>query len=657
MHQIDEKREGYSSFSKKHWGFLLLFFIGSLFLVELNASDFKVSVITSNTAPAYDGMALPIKTAPKWTSLDSSQWNLEYSQIPSEKMQPLPTYNPSDLTIPTESLGWSTAHDLAIRNEKITFSVPYMGNYKLDGKEYAGSHLAVDIKVPRDTPVYSIGNGVVVKVSEQSSGFGHHIVIKHDNFPSFSNSSDKETYYSSYSHLNKVLIAEGAVILKGQQIGKSGSTGTSTTPHLHFQIDNSKAPWHPYWPFTFQEATDAGLTFTGAVNAGLGKEKAMNTTINPMLYVQQYLSTVEVVNATDNLPQTTNEDDANAGNDSNNDTTVENNDDSKSDLPPVVEVSETKSVNDENPPEENSSIQEIPAVKFEVSSADVFTVDNPIKVIVTAIDEDGDTVKGYYPNHDLYVKVLAGGADVPKKVKSTDFLNGVVELSITPTSDIGLKIKVTDNEISGESHVMHGLMFTDIDDDAEYLKAVKFLKKNNVISGYPDGTFKPDKVVSRVESLKFILKGMNSNLISGNKLPFPDTKGRQWYSDYVATAYNKHIVEGYPDNTFKPENTVNRAEFLKMLLTAMEIKVPEVVTRDVYKDVKRDDWYAPYVKYAKEKNLLVLKKGGLFKPEEGMTRAEVSELIYRVILLKVSGMHKYSSGINVSTGDVQKFYS
>jgi hypothetical protein len=163
-------------------------------------------------------------------------------------------------------------------------------------------------------------------------------------------------------------------------------------------------------------------------------------------------------------------------------------------------------------------------------------------------------------------------------------------------------------------------------------------------------------VVSRVEALKFILNGINSNLITARELPFPDTGAKEWYSDYVATGYNRQIVEGYPDSTFKPANTVNRAEFLKMLLTAMEVPIDKNVTADVYKDVSANSWYAPYVLFAKDKNLIVIKEGK-FGPEEGMTRQETAELIYRTILLKVSGAPKYSSGIKVSETDTVNYFS
>ena len=425
---MNEKRESeYSAFHSWHWLLLLVVLGSSILLIHHNASDFKASVISTQTAPAYDGTVLPVQVAPKWTSLSSGEWDLGFDQIPADKKQPIPAYDANQLKTPTEQLGWSDANDLAIRNAKITYSVPYMGNYKLDGHEMAGSHLAVDIKVPMNTPVYAIGNGVAVKVSEQSTGFGNHIVVRHDNFPSLNNSSVKETLYSSYSHLNQVLVAEGDVVLKGALIGKSGETGTATTPHVHFQIDNSSAPWHPYWPFTFQEANDAGLSFTEAINTGFGQAKALQTTVNPVLYAQTYSSgSVSSTPTPTPVPPVVS-------------TPPVASPDTSSDLPPVVE--DVPVTTDPVVEMVEPVVVEDPAVKFEVEHADIFTKGVSETVTVRAIDENGNVVKGYAPPHDLYVQVLLGGADVPSSVSARGFSDGVAKFTITPTADTGLQFR------------------------------------------------------------------------------------------------------------------------------------------------------------------------------------------------------------------------
>lgn len=638
---------------KTHWIILTIALFLAALLVNQEAWYFRTSVLPTQTPKPFDGTTLPVLQVAKWTSLGSGEWNASYDQLASSgKLIPLPVYDSEILKMPTDGLGWTSEQDLNIRNSKITFSVPYMGNYELDGTEYSGSHLAVDIKLPMNTPVYAIGNGVVVKATEQSTGFGNHIVIRHDGFPSLSNSSAKETYYSSYSHLSSVNVTENDIVTKGQFIGKSGATGTATTPHLHFQIDNSSAPWHPYWPFTYQDSANAGLSFTESINAGLGKDKALATTINPMLYVQKYMagfaSSSGYQSETTPSAQTTE-----TVNDSNVPT-------DNFDLPPAGETTNGENVVENVPDIEVEKPEEIapakPAVKLEITHDGSFVSGKTETFTVTALDEDGAQVALYRPAEAVYVDVLLGSVEVPSALAPDSFMNGTAQFEALTNGEGAIQLTVTDGSISGQSEVMTGELFTDVSSDDESFKAISFLKDHGVIGGYPDGSFKPENVVSRVEALKFILNGINSDLIGARQLPFADTSAREWYSEYVATGYNRNIVEGYPDSTFKPANTVNRAEFLKMLLTAMDVQVEKVVSEDVYADVSADSWYAPYVKYGKEKNLLVI-SGNKFKPEEGMTRRETAELIYRTILLKVSGAPKYSSGIKVSDSAASNYFS
>ena len=87
-------------------------------------------------------------------------------------------------------------------------------------------HLGVDYGAPTGTPVYTIGDGVVVK-REYGSGPGNYIVIKHNG-----------TYTTKYLHLSKFAsgIHAGARVKQGQIVGYVGSTGLATGPHLHFTV-------------------------------------------------------------------------------------------------------------------------------------------------------------------------------------------------------------------------------------------------------------------------------------------------------------------------------------------------------------------------------------------------------------------------------------
>lgn len=97
-------------------------------------------------------------------------------------------------------------------------------------------HHGVDYAAPKGTPVYSIGDGLVVKKAFQASGGGNYITIKHNS-----------VYTSQYMHLSKYApgMAPGVRIKQGQVIGYVGASGLASGPHLDFRIYKNGTPVDP----------------------------------------------------------------------------------------------------------------------------------------------------------------------------------------------------------------------------------------------------------------------------------------------------------------------------------------------------------------------------------------------------------------------------
>lgn len=85
-------------------------------------------------------------------------------------------------------------------------------------------HAGIDFEVPPQTPVVAAGSGTVIFAGWDAQ-YGNSIVIRH-----------RDGYASRYAHASELLVSEGASVFKGQQIAKSGNTGRSTGPHLHFEV-------------------------------------------------------------------------------------------------------------------------------------------------------------------------------------------------------------------------------------------------------------------------------------------------------------------------------------------------------------------------------------------------------------------------------------
>ena len=89
-------------------------------------------------------------------------------------------------------------------------------------------HYGQDFSVPYGTDVYATGDGTVIESGWNSNGFGNFIVIDHG-----------YGLQSTYGHLSDIKVSKGMNIKRGDLLGLSGNTGTSSGPHLHYQIDQS----------------------------------------------------------------------------------------------------------------------------------------------------------------------------------------------------------------------------------------------------------------------------------------------------------------------------------------------------------------------------------------------------------------------------------
>jgi hypothetical protein len=156
----------------------------------------------------------------------------------------------------------------------------------------------------------------------------------------------------------------------------------------------------------------------------------------------------------------------------------------------------------------------------------------------------------------------------------------------------------------------------------DYQEAIEYLYENEIIDGYPDLTFKPDKQINRAEFLKIIIaSNFDKTLYSyySDENCFPDVPENEWYTGYVCFAKEKGIVEGYPDGEFKPLENINLVEALKIIYEGSDLLINNPNATFKFK------YYSPAMLSGYIPDDLV---GGY---DEIMTRGQISEIIYRVL--------------------------
>lgn len=172
--------------------------------------------------------------------------------------------------------------------------------------------------------------------------------------------------------------------------------------------------------------------------------------------------------------------------------------------------------------------------------------------------------------------------------------------------------------------------FPDVAEDHENYNAIERLDDLGIVKGYENGMFDPDRLVNRAEALKMILGALEVKTDGEYEQLFGDVKTVEWFFSYVMTANKLEIVKGYGDGNFKPGNPVTMAETLKMIMAAAKVELPGV-TDDVFMDVNSEAWYSAYFLYARNKNIVLSDDYGNVSPHQTMTRAAFAEVIYRMM--------------------------
>lgn len=112
-----------------------------------------------------------------------------------------------------------------VSNEKLT-RVASGFNYRIHPiYKVRHFHTGIDFTAPRGTEIYATGDGVVEDVTSKGRGYGNHVIIDHG-----------FGYQTLYAHMSKFKVRIGEKVKRGDVIGYVGSTGTSTAPHLHYEV-------------------------------------------------------------------------------------------------------------------------------------------------------------------------------------------------------------------------------------------------------------------------------------------------------------------------------------------------------------------------------------------------------------------------------------
>jgi parallel beta-helix repeat protein len=210
-------------------------------------------------------------------------------------------------------------------------------------------------------------------------------------------------------------------------------------------------------------------------------------------------------------------------------------------------------------------------------------------------------------------KLVSVGNEVnPTQVK------GLVEF-IAATADIPSRVAVSTN-------------FPDL--DGHWATAfVEALVNKGLISGFPDGTFKPEAPITRAQYAALIAKTFQLSATNQQRT-FTDIKPDFWAASAILNAANMGFISGFPDGTFRPGQNLTRIQAIVSIVNGLKLSGgnPNVLT--VYRDRAQIPSYASNALAVATQKLLVVNypQTEQLEPLRDITRAEVAALIYQALV-------------------------
>lgn len=193
--------------------------------------------------------------------------------------------------------------------------------------------------------------------------------------------------------------------------------------------------------------------------------------------------------------------------------------------------------------------------------------------------------------------------------------------------------------------------YTDAPFSTAEAAGISFLTHLGVVSGNPDGSFRPGRSLNRAEFTKIAL--LSAGIDPNDATPancFPDVRATDWFSPYVCEAKKRGIIGGYPDGFFRPEQSVNYVEALKILVKLYGYSTAQQ---------PNEQWYMQYVRAAQERGTLLpvniqygelLTRGQMARLASGFIALQSGELAaYRRV---ENGLPPFSSSSSSSSSSI-----
>jgi hypothetical protein len=174
------------------------------------------------------------------------------------------------------------------------------------------------------------------------------------------------------------------------------------------------------------------------------------------------------------------------------------------------------------------------------------------------------------------------------------------------------------------------VQFSDVMPSHYFYHAVQWLVCRGIVSGYPDNTFRPNDSTTRAQIVKMIALGEGWPINTPGQPTFTDSSPGDWHFPYIEAAVARGVVSGYPDGTFRPNNPVTRGQLCKMI--ALGRRWPPGDPRfPSFTDVQWGSPFYGYIEAARERLVVSGYLDGTFRPGNPATRGQLAKMLHTAL--------------------------
>ncbi|MEO6457674.1 MAG: S-layer homology domain-containing protein [Chloroflexia bacterium] len=187
-------------------------------------------------------------------------------------------------------------------------------------------------------------------------------------------------------------------------------------------------------------------------------------------------------------------------------------------------------------------------------------------------------------------------------------------------------VLLTTTPVATRSPATCRISFDDVSSGHWAYNFIHELACKGVVSGYSDGTFRPQKSTTRAQLAKMLVIAEEWSTISPSRPTFDDVGQGHTFYRFIETAHARGIISGYANGTFRPDDFVTRAQVAKMIVGARgwPLRVSSPVTLC---DVGADHWARDFIQGSIQRGIFTGYGDGCFQPDAPATRAQLAKVL------------------------------